>query len=249
VSGNYDRIARFYDVDMARNMAYDDVAFYIGICRRRRGRILELGCGNGRILLELLGRGVDAIGADYSAAMLHELRRRAAERGVDARVCQMDMRALSFRPDLFDVILCPYSLVNYLTGDDELMRALREFRGVARTDGLIAIDSFVPRPVVEHAEFRLDYRRPYGEHFLARRRRIAQKGKINRIDRRYQVVTANDDLLEQIDVVEDIRPFQPNELRDRVADAGFTVDEIWWDYAVLEQPPNAQFFTLIGRAS
>ena len=64
MSGSYDRIARFYDVDMARNMPFDDVGFYGGICLRQGGRALELGCGNGRILLDLLARGVDAVGVD-----------------------------------------------------------------------------------------------------------------------------------------------------------------------------------------
>lgn len=247
MSGNYDRIARFYDVDMARNMAYDDVGFYASVCQRRPGRVLELGCGNGRILLELVTRGVDAIGVDASAAMLHELRRRAAARCLTAPVCQMDMRALAFRPG-FDVILCPYSLVNYLTADDDLMRMLNEVRGILRPDGLLAVDSFVPRPVVEHAEFRPDYRRPFGEHFLARSRRIAPLDRLNRVERRYQVLTATNELLEQVDIIEDIRPFQPDELRGRLADAGFSIDQIWWNYALPEAPAGAQFFTIIARA-
>jgi len=246
VSGNYDRIAHFYDVDMAQNMAFDDVGFYASVCQRRRGRVLELGCGNGRVMLELVTRGVDVIGADDSVAMLRELRRRAAARGLAAPVCQMDMRALAFRPG-FDIILCPYSLVNYLTADDDLVRALNGMRRILRTDGLLVVDTFVPRPVVEHADFRLDYRRPLGEHFLARHRRIAPLDRVNRIQRRYQVLTAADELLEQIDVVEDIRPFQPDELNERLANAGFSVDQTWWNYALPEAPPGAQFFTIVAR--
>src|SRR4051794_11572510 len=106
MSGNYDRIARFYDVDMARNMAFDDVGFYAGVCRDKAGRALELGCGNGRILLELLRRGIDAVGVDGSRAMLDDLLRRAAERSLRAPVARMDVRALAFAP-VFDVVLCP----------------------------------------------------------------------------------------------------------------------------------------------
>lgn len=248
VSGNYDRIARFYDVDMAQNMAYDDVGFYAGICRRRPGRVLELGCGNGRILLELITRGIDAIGVDSSGAMLDALRRRAAVRDLAAPVCRMDVRALAFRPG-FDVILCPYSLVTYLTADRDVTRMLNEVREVLRPDGLLAVDAFVPRPIAPHAQFRPDYRRPFGEHFLARSKRIASLDRgLNRIERRYQVVTAANDVLEQVDIVEDIRPFQPEELRDRLADAGFAIDETWWNYALPDAPAGAQFFTVIARA-
>src|SRR5450755_2454202 len=63
----YDRIAQWYDVDMARNMRFDDVAFYAELCQREGGRVLELGCGNGRVLLELVGRSIDAVGVDTSS--------------------------------------------------------------------------------------------------------------------------------------------------------------------------------------
>src|SRR5262249_53118596 len=105
---------------MARNMAFDDVGFYADVCRRKGGRALEMGCGNGRILLALLNRGLDAAGADRSSAMLRELRKRATERSLPARVALMDARALAFCRT-FDVVLCPYSLVTYLTTEDDVM--------------------------------------------------------------------------------------------------------------------------------
>ena len=44
---SYDSIAHLYDVDMARNMAFDDAALYTQVAQRAGGRVLELGCGNG----------------------------------------------------------------------------------------------------------------------------------------------------------------------------------------------------------
>ena len=38
----YDAIADLYDVDMARNMAFDDVTFYEEVCRTTPGPVLEL---------------------------------------------------------------------------------------------------------------------------------------------------------------------------------------------------------------
>src|SRR3982750_890071 len=90
MASTYDRIARFYDVDMAQNMRFDDVAFYAHQCARANGRVLALGCGNGRILLPLLERGIDVVGLDASAPMLVELRRKAAKRALSARVVRAD---------------------------------------------------------------------------------------------------------------------------------------------------------------
>jgi SAM-dependent methyltransferase len=248
MSGNYDRIARFYDVDMARNMPFDDVAFYAGVCRRKNGPALELGCGTGRILLPLLTQGIDGYGIDASAAMLHELRNRAQARSLAAGVCRMDLRALAFRR-VFNTVLCPYSLVTYLTSDDDLDHAFAGIHDSLNPGGLLVVDAFVPRPVAGHTDFRLDYRRPFGAHVLARWKRIAPVDpSINRIERRYQVLATDESVLEQIDIAEEIRPVDPEALRSLLALRGFTVDEAWWNYTQREEVPAAQFFTVVARA-
>jgi SAM-dependent methyltransferase len=244
----YDRIARFYDVDMARNMPFDDAAFYAGICERRAGRALELGCGNGRILLRLLARGVDAIGIDASGAMLDELRRKALDRSIDARVCRMDLRALAFRPG-FEVVLCPYSLVTYLTTDRDLERALAEVRRVLVPGGTFVADAFVPRATATSADFRLDYRRPFADATLVRSKRVTALGpRLNRIERRYQVVAPDGALIEQVDVAEDLRPFTVDELRAALVRAGFAVEQTWWNYASAAPLEDAQFHTVVARS-
>ena len=244
----YDRIARFYDVDMARNMPFDDADFYAGLCERRGGRVLEVGCGNGRILLRLLARGVDAIGIDASGAMLAELRRKALDRSIDVRVCRMDLRALAFRPG-FDVVLCPYSLVTYLTTDPDLERALAEIRRVLVPGGTFVADAFVPRATATSADFRLDYRRPFAGATLVRSKRITALGpRLNRIERRYQVVAPDGHLIEQVDVAEDIRPFTVDELRAALVRAGFAIEQTWWNYASATPLADAQFHTVVARS-
>ena len=52
--------------------------------------------------------------------------------------------------------------------------------------------------------------------------------------------------LESVDVTEDIRPFAPEALRERVRAAGFAPGREWWDYGTSAHAPTAQFFTLEG---
>src|SRR3954451_8643584 len=104
MASTYDRIARFYDVDMAQNMRFDDVAFYAHQCARANGRVLELGCGNGRILLPLLERGIDAVGIDAFAPMLAELRPKPAKPALPARVARSDAPHLPFAPGFAAVL-------------------------------------------------------------------------------------------------------------------------------------------------
>ena len=246
MTDNYDRIARFYDVDMAQNMPFDDVGFYVRLCAPLRGPVLELGCGNGRILLELARRGVDAIGIDASAGMLAELRRKAALRSLPARAIRMDLARLALRPG-FAAILCPYSLLTYVTDDEDVAPLLERIRSLLAPGGMFVVDAFVPKPVIAQSEFREDYRRPFGTHTLVRSKRIQPLGSTNRIERRYQVLAGDGTALEQFEVAEIIRPWSPAALRQAVADAGLVPGQEWWDYGTREAEDGAQFFTLSAK--
>jgi SAM-dependent methyltransferase len=243
----YDRIAQWYDVDMAANMRFDDVAFYADLCEHERGRVLELGCGNGRILLELVRRGIDAVGVDTSSKMLQQLRLKADANGLHPSVCRMDARELAFARE-FDVVLCPYSLVTYMSQPGELERALAGVRDVLRTDGLIVLDAFVPRGSVVADGYQLDYRRPLGEKVLARYKRVQPiSSRLNRIERRYEVLTEEGAIVESVETCEHIRTFAPEELTDALSDAGFAKEESWWDYGQASADSQPQFFTVSAR--
>ena len=243
VTANYDRIARFYDVDMARNMPFDDVAFYAGVCRHRGGRALELGCGNGRILLALLARGVDAVGVDSSAAMLALLAGKAAARGLPAPIARMDVRALALRPG-FAVILCPYSLITTLAADDDLDGLLAAARGLLAPGGAFVVDAFVPQPVPAAAGWQPDYRRPFGDGALARWKRIVPLSpRRNRIERRYHVLGRDGTLQDEVEIAEEIRPFAPAELEARLVAAGYAIEGAAWDYAPGPGGPRSRFVT------
>src|SRR5687768_16629107 len=116
---SYDQIARVYATDIGQSMAYDDVGYYLQLCKTQSGRCLELGCGTGRILLPLLEGGVDIHGIDQSPGMLEELQRLAAEQHMEPKV------SLGTLTDFYSdkpcsTILAPYSVVTYLTEPESL---------------------------------------------------------------------------------------------------------------------------------
>ncbi|MFO1413033.1 MAG: class I SAM-dependent methyltransferase [Burkholderiales bacterium] len=247
MTGTYDRIARFYDVDMSRNMAFDDVGFYARQCAGRAGAVLEMGCGNGRILLPLLARGLDMVGADASAGMLDELARKARAAALPVRIARMDVRRLAFRPG-FATILCPYSLVTYMVGDDDAPRMLAEVRRLLAPDGVFVVDAFVPRPLVAHDGFRQDYARPYADGTLVREKRVRPvDASRNHIERRYRFVGADGTVRDEVTVAETIRPFDPPALRAAVTAAGLVPCAEWWDYGERATAEGAQFFALAAK--
>lgn len=67
----FDAWSGIYDAEVADDGG-EDVAFYRELALDADGPVLEIGCGTGRIYLELLAAGVDAYGVDISAAMLEK---------------------------------------------------------------------------------------------------------------------------------------------------------------------------------
>ena len=240
---NYDRIAGFYDVDMGRNMAFDDVAFYRALCRGRT-RVLELGCGNGRILLGLAGEARDTVGVDRSMRMLQSLRAKCTARALPVPLlARMDVRALAFT-QAFDLVLCPYSLATYLLTDDDFARMIAGVRRALLPGGELVIDAFVPRPVAPTPDFTLDYRRPLDDGNLVRWKRISRvDDERNLIERRYERRARDDTLVETIAVAETIRPLAPAKLQELLAQNAFEVTREWWNYGEGDAA-TAQFYAV-----
>src|SRR2546428_4031449 len=84
----WDAYAPFYDWENARTLGRRDVSFWQRLASSAGARVLELGCGTGRVSLPLARAGIDLVGIDRSAAMLARLssaakraRRRSPPRG------------------------------------------------------------------------------------------------------------------------------------------------------------------------
>ena len=89
--------------------------FYLEEARRGGGRVLELGCGSGRLTVCLTQTGVEIVGLDLSESMLDSARTKAAAVGATIRFVQGDMRRFEL-PDRFAAILIPgNSLLHLLT--------------------------------------------------------------------------------------------------------------------------------------
>jgi SAM-dependent methyltransferase len=102
----------------------------------RHGRALDAGCGTGRAFEPLLRRDWEIVGCDVSAAMLDEARRKFP----DVPVSRADLREL---PALgrFDLVLALNDVVNYLTEDGDLERALAGMAANLTPGGLLLFDS------------------------------------------------------------------------------------------------------------
>jgi SAM-dependent methyltransferase len=144
----WDAYAPFYDWENARTLGRRDVPFWRNVALKTRGRVLELGCGTGRISLPLVRAGVRLTGIDRSAPMLDRAARRLAamrkrqesRRRAKLRLVRGDIRFLPFAPGSFRAVLAPYGIVQSLVRDKDLSATLAAVARVLAPGGLFGVD-------------------------------------------------------------------------------------------------------------
>lgn len=136
----YDDMAEYYDLIYSDSV---DREFYLREARNARGKVLEIACGTGRILLKLLAEGIDATGIDLSHSMLAELMKKGQAMGIKPRVFQADM--VTFKLDQsFKLIIVPYRSFLHLKDADEREKALRNFRWHLENGGRLILHTYKP---------------------------------------------------------------------------------------------------------
>lgn len=244
---SYDHIADIYAADMGRSMPFDDVAWYVALARQSGGRVLELGCGTGRIFLPMIRAGVTAIGIDKSLPMLARLRSDAQSRGINPRVAQMDMCCLGFLTT-FRCIILAYSLITYVLDDMRAVRLLQSLRTRLEPGGMIVVDTFVPRAIEHFSEFRHDYEREHLHGTLERSKKITMLANHrHQIERRYVLRDYHGQPQRVVKTTDVIKPYTVGELLRIAADAGYRVDSCVFDYGSSQCVREARFVTLSLR--
>ncbi len=81
----------------------------------KKGKVLEIGCGNGRICIPLAKKGFDVIGIDISPIYIEDAEKKARKHRVKARFITGDMRNLSkiFKKEKFNVVLNVWTAIGY----------------------------------------------------------------------------------------------------------------------------------------
>lgn len=136
----YTRPAR-YDAEYAGIEA--DVRFYLERARRVGGRILELGCGTGRVLLPLCRSGLAADGLDASPEMLEALRRHRPPTSTRLHLADMRDFSLSTR---YRLVIAPLNALMHLLTEADLRSCLRCVRRHLEPGGRLIFDVHNPIP-------------------------------------------------------------------------------------------------------
>jgi SAM-dependent methyltransferase len=131
------RRGRFVGLYATRILRPVEVMLVVRHREQLAGRVLELGCGAGRITGYLLALGREVTGLDVSPAMIAECRRRYP----GGRFLEGDMADLSGFPNSsLDVVIVGFNVLD-IFGDARRRQTLREIHRVLAPDGLLIMSS------------------------------------------------------------------------------------------------------------
>jgi SAM-dependent methyltransferase len=104
----------------------------------RQARILDYGCGQGRLAAELIARGYDdVVGVDSSPEMV----RAAAERAPDARFSVVNALPLPFESERFDAVLL-FAVLTCIPSDADQRALIGELERVLAPGGLLVVSDY-----------------------------------------------------------------------------------------------------------
>jgi SAM-dependent methyltransferase len=130
--------AIWHDVECA---SYDaDLPLWRELAAQARGAVLDLGCGTGRVTLDLAARGHDVTGLDSEPSFTATLAARARERGLRVRAETADARSFSLAGQRFALAIAPMQVAQLLggrKGRTGLLASTR--RHLRRPGGILAI--------------------------------------------------------------------------------------------------------------
>ena len=139
----YDPIAHLYDPWSAS--VTEDIDFYASLAVDAGSPVVELGVGTGRIAVPTALAGIQVIGVDRSAGMLHVCRKAAERAGVGGL---LDLREGDLRtPPVTErvrLVTCPFRAYLHLTTDEDRLQALRAAYRLLVPGGRLVFDIFEP---------------------------------------------------------------------------------------------------------
>jgi SAM-dependent methyltransferase len=253
----WDEYAAFYDWENARTVGRRDVAFWRGLAARAKGRILELGCGTGRVLLPVARDGRRIVGIDRSTPMLDRARaklaRAKARPGVGtprlrAALVRGDIRELPWRDATFGLVMAPYGILQSLTRETDLRRTLAAVHRVLRPGALFGVDLVPDVPRWNEYERRLTLKGsgPTGKPI--------QLVETVRQDRKRRLTTFDQEFLEGRGRTRTSRRFSLSfrtvdlpALRRRLERAGFEIQAVLGDYDGREWDDRADTWVILAR--
>jgi len=222
-------------------VARRDVDFYVDEAKDAGGRVLEVGCGTGRILLAVARSGSAIEGVDASAEMLERCHAKLQKESDDVRgrvtLHRADARTLDIGRQ-FDLVIAPFRVMQHLTTIEDQLAFLHSAARHLAPGGRLAFDVFNPdfNALVSadgtEREDTPNTKLPDGRLFrrAGRVARVRWIDQVSEIELIYYITPESGGPVERHVQSFDMRWFLSAELVHLLARAGFRVRSIYGDF-------------------
>jgi len=237
----YLETAKYYDGGNFRNFS-EDILMYKSFIKDDF-QILDVGCGTGRVALELINQKVKIVGIDLSKSMLYIFRAKLSKQNQELQhkveILELDMT--NFELDSkFDLILFPFRVFQALTSNEQRVNCLTKMKKHLKETGKMIINCFDPdHKMLESFDKinKLDYEY-YDEKLKAniKRSTIGEENDVkNKIIRSKYIFEAKfSDGSKTITEEQLLRGYlEKNEMDDLFKENGLKVIDVysWWDFS------------------
>lgn len=256
----YDGCAAHYDADY-QAAGYDhDIPFYVEMAREiaggEGGAVLEMGCGTGRVLVEIARAGVEIVGVEVSLGMLQAAERRLAAQPAAVRervrLVQGDIRTVDLGRR-FSLVTSPFRVVQHLVDRADQKAWLDNARRHLEPGGHLVFDVFQPDYdlIADSPFLTVDVERTDPE--TGRRVRRVSKSEhhpeLQTFDVVFEWLVEGEDGTETVQgtVDQTVRWFTRSELENLLELQGFEILEVWGDWDRTPFGPHAEDIILHAR--
>ena len=246
----WDEYAPFYDWENAQTLGRRDVPFWRQLAALARGRVLELGCGTGRVSFPLARAGVDLVGIDRSAPMLARAVARTPRTSRTPRTpvfVRGDIRALPFARLGFAMVLAPYGILQSLVRERDLVAALESAARVLRRGGTFGIDLVPDVPQWREYANRVQLRGRAGTAHLTLVESVRQDPKrhLTTFEQRYIVRRGPRTTEHPFELT--FRTLSVRQMTRRLERAGFAVQTVLGDYRGRPWDARADVWIILAK--
>jgi len=248
----WDSYADFYDWENAQTLDRQDVRFWKRMAQRTNGRVLELGCGTGRVTVPVARSGARIVGVDRSAEMLARARRKLGRFKTRRRpsLIRSDIRALPFRTSVrFDLVMAPYGILQSLVRESDLVATLASVARVLSKDGIFGVDLVPDLPVWKEYRNQVRFRgqRRGGKSRITLIESVRQDPhrRLTIFDQRFVETRGSRRASHQFSLV--FRTLSVPQMTRRLENAGFRITAVLGDYEGGPWDPRADVWLILAQ--
>lgn len=179
--------AQLYDCDKRDNLLVD-VPFYVEYAKKQAGEVLELGCGTGRVAIELAKRGFKVTGIDLSSSMLDVFSKKIQKTNFankNIKIVHGDMSSFNLQKK-FKLIIAPFRSFQALTINEKAKSCLSCIYNHLDEHGIFIINVFNPKGDMSKWD---DTERIQWKCFDSKTQsNITKKNKCEKVDAKQQII-------------------------------------------------------------